>query len=125
MSDPPELKIVDRRFASEDRLEKTAAPAWKPDDLAEIRLGSKPREFVAVFPGNRVQEHPFRFSKFEADGAKFADLIQRARAEKRPAPVPNPYFKRALKAARLKVERVIRRAGKVHEAAGRPVQGVH
>lgn len=110
---PEAYKVIDRRGTNPGRLESRI----RPDVITEIKETADPMEWIAIFPGNRVQEQRFKLNRLEARGFKLLS---------RKMPVRSKDEQQAAAAARRKVLKVIERAVKVHTAAGDPTaEGVH
>ena len=106
MSDPEPFKVIDRRGAPKEERKPTS-----PDLVTDIRETDDPMVFIAVLPGNRVPEQPFKVSRLEAHGFKL--LAKRSKGY-------GPDGQRAAHAARMKVLKVIEKAMKVHNGADVP-----
>ena len=106
---PFELKIIDKRGQPKPEREVAA-----PDYISDIRATDDPLVWVAVFPGNRVQEQQFKVSRLEARGFNLAA---------RHAKGLGPDGQRAVHACRQKVLKVMETAMRVHREAGQPTAG--
>ena len=102
MSEPFELKIIDRRGEP-----KPDPPKDPPDRISDIRDTDDPMVKIAVFPGNRVREQTFKVSRLEARGFKLASQNTQGLG---------PDGQKAVHAARQKVLKVMQKAARVHEA---------
>jgi hypothetical protein len=96
------FKVIDRRGEpKEGKLPND------PGRILKIRRTGKPREFLAIFPFNRIQEHYFTVNRIEDLG--FALGLH-------PPENPTKKQKRALEAARRRLHILRANARALHEA---------